>query len=212
MPTTTTTTIAPCTYNAITLQAGQSFVIPPGGEIIGASDVNLIIAEDNCADLTNLEETECYGVIIAETTVGGGGSTAYDEVFVNGIIVNEIVYTFSSSVNLPLFTNPGAVPTSFITDLTTKLSELSIGGLFFNFSGWGQRTPNAGDGSNTAMICFTTFPSIATNMRFFGVGYSYSAPPGIPTAIQFPVLPSADIVAVASVVADFSGKCLCDLV
>ena len=72
-------------------------------------------------------------------------------------------YSFTSQEMNSLVKN-GSIPTSFLDDLQERLSELSIGGLFFNFSGWGQSTPSSGDASNTVMVCFTTFPSIAEEM------------------------------------------------
>ncbi len=209
MPTTTTTTtIAPCTYNSITLQVGQSFVIPPGGQIIGASDIDLLTAQDDCVDLTNLEEAACYGFFFSES-ISDGGDAAYNDVQIQGIIVNGVTYPFSLSVNPPNFPSSGTIPTSFLEDLQNRLSELSIGGLFFNFSGWGQSTPSSGDASNTVMVCFTTFPSIATNMYFYGLGLNSSSPQAAYVPVQFPVTTPEVMYDQLYVVANFIGKCSC---
>jgi hypothetical protein len=206
MATTTTTTAAPCTYNAITLQVGQSFVIPPGGVIIGASDIDLLSSADNCADLTNLEEAECYGFFFSES-ISDGGDAAYNDIEVQGIIVNGVTYPFSSSITPPNFPSSGSIPTSFLDSLQERLSELSIGGLFFNFSGWGQSTPSSGDASNTVMVCFTTFPSIAEEMYIYGLGTNDSI--AAPVPVLFPVTTPDIMYNNLSIVANFTGKCTC---
>lgn len=207
MPTTTTTTTAaPCSYNSITLQSGQSFVIPPGGQIIGASDIDLITSQDDCVDLTNLEDAECYGFFLSES-ISDGGDAAYNDVQIQGIIVNDITYSFSTPINPPNFPSSGTVPTSFLNDLQDRLSALSIGGLFFDFSGWGQSTPSSGDASNTVMVCFRTFPSIATNMYVYGLGTNDSIAASVP--VQFPVTTPDKMYNYLNIVANFAGKCSC---
>lgn len=57
IPTTSTTTCVP-TYVSVTINAGNSFVIPPGGSLVAVSDTNLV--QSDCVDVNALEQKQCY--------------------------------------------------------------------------------------------------------------------------------------------------------
>jgi hypothetical protein len=46
-------------YRSVTLTPGESYVLPAGAQIISVSDPTLLTSQNNCADLTKLEDTVC---------------------------------------------------------------------------------------------------------------------------------------------------------
>lgn len=146
-----------CTYRTITLQPGESYVLPAGAEIISATDSATITSVNDCANLDNLEEIGCYGFVIASHD----GSAAGTEVWVPP----NVIYT---GVTLSNVFYPFAAPASYssITDIVTQLQGLSFGSSMTNFC-----TSSSDDGtadSNKSYIIFNTIPSIANNLELYG--------------------------------------------
>lgn len=56
----------PCIYKSVTLQAGETFVLPPGAELISASSATAITS--SCGDDIPVEETKCYKIRWVENT------------------------------------------------------------------------------------------------------------------------------------------------
>lgn len=50
----------PCIYKSITMTAGETFVLPPGAEIISVSDIGAIT--NSCPDPLPIEELKCYRI------------------------------------------------------------------------------------------------------------------------------------------------------
>jgi hypothetical protein len=102
-PPTTSTTTCNASLVSVTLSAGQSFILPPGATLVGASDINSL--QSDCADLLNLEQFECYVCAIPIAAEDGGATTAssqYWEANTGGVIAmrgynfNGADYGFSS--------------------------------------------------------------------------------------------------------------------
>jgi hypothetical protein len=172
-----------CVYQSITLNPGEPFNLPPGAEIISATDINSL--SSTCPLPTNLETPACYSIQIQES-ISDGGDAAYNDVIVTGVVINNVVYAFSSNINPP---NNVGTPTSFINDLTTRLNELGLGSLFSDWSGYQDDIPNTGDAAMITMLCFKTIPSIGDNMFFTAYGDQDGSAPNVP--INIPVLTSA---------------------
>jgi hypothetical protein len=91
-----------CSYQTITLSAGEQFVLPPGATIIAATDTNLISSQNDCAgDLQNLEEFTCYSFRFSGALSDDDGRTEnWDDqnFYVNGITIQGVYYPFTSSI------------------------------------------------------------------------------------------------------------------
>lgn len=167
-----------CIYKSVTLQAGETFVIPPGGELIAASNTGSITS--SCDEEFNLEETQCYTIQIQES-ISDGGDAAYNDVYITEASLNGSTTIFSTPIN---FDNcSGCTPTSAITQLQNALNEMGILGAFSNWSGYADEIPNSGDAAMVIMICFKTFPSIAQNLIFKAYGDQDGSAPNVPIII-----------------------------
>ena len=58
-------------YKSITLQPGEMFTLPPGGELLGATSSDEL--ESTC-DLPELEELDCYVASLATLSISQSGS------------------------------------------------------------------------------------------------------------------------------------------
>lgn len=185
-PTTSTNctpTYTNCVYQSITLSAGEKFILPPGAEIISATNVNALTS--SCPLSTaDIETPACYSIQIQES-ISDGGDAAYNDVILTGVTISNTFYNFSSGVNPA---NNEGTPTSFITILTTRLDELGLGVLFSDWSGYQKDIPSSGDAAMITMLCFKTIPSIGDNMFFTAYGDQDGSAPNVP--INIPVLTS----------------------
>ena len=158
-----------CVYTSVTLQTSEQYVLPPGAVIVSATDPTKITSTNDCADLTQLETAQCYGFFVSESQ-STGGDAAYNNVEAEGILVGGTYYPFDAVFGVDKLN--GAIPVTFITNFTTQLNLLPIGGLFSNFTGWTDAYPNSGDSTVTTMLCFKTIPSIAQGAMVKFLGYS----------------------------------------
>ena len=86
-----------CSFKSVTLIAGEQFVLPPGAEIVSASDPTAISSTHDCAgDLTKLEVPQCY--VVGMGQADGSGNNISDG-WAYGISIDNIQYPFSYSVN-----------------------------------------------------------------------------------------------------------------
>lgn len=106
IPTTTTTTTIPCVdkYTTVTLAEGESYVLPPGAVLVGATDPSLLTSLNDCLDLDNLEEFECYVCPIPIGAEDGDDSQYWEptigtnsETNITGYTLSGISYNFSTS-------------------------------------------------------------------------------------------------------------------
>ena len=171
LPTTSTTTCVP-TYLSITLNKGNSFVLPPGATLVAVSDRTKVTSD--CVDVNGLEQFGCY-----KFTVSGacsdtpGGSTITENWEANN---TNITAFYISGVRYPttsvdLAFNNTNIDCPNDTDLTTNfetaLTETSLSGLIELTSVDADiaKCNCAGLGNNnrgwTVDIFFKTTPSIA---------------------------------------------------
>jgi hypothetical protein len=156
-PTTSTTTCVP-TYVSITLNAGNSFVLPPGATLVAATDKDLL--QTDCVDLDGLEELTCY---LFYYNVQSNDNTLEDPnetVQILGIVIDGVFYEFTTSV-----TDEGldGATTNFtlFSQYTAGLESVSLNGLISNITVFTQNNQNV----STRVFCFKTVPSIAKKMQ-----------------------------------------------
>lgn len=179
-----------CIISTVTLQPGQSFVLPAGATIIGATDSGSITSVNDCADLTAIEDFTCYGVTYGNALQDGGQDSVYKTVNIYGIRADNIEYPFIA----PITTGTG------LTDIVNALNETPYGGLFttvqtsFSFNSIRGRV---------TYVSFKTLPSFANDLYFYGIASGQifdDAPPASEGSsgsfpVEFKVIPYADLIA-----------------
>jgi len=175
----------PCIYRSIALAAGESFVLPPGAELIGATDSTQLSAENDCANFDNLESISCFGTTWGDSNPGSGGqSPVYEDVFLYGITVNGVNYPFSSSV---LDTG------STSTEILAALNETPFGASFSDCDTSLSTDSNRG---NVLYVSFKTIPSIVEDFFFYGLGTGQvSGTTSSAVPVTFRVIPYDELIA-----------------
>jgi len=92
-----------CLYKTINLRAGESFILPPGAEIIAASDPNLITPLNDCVSLDNLDQIVCIEINWAVQPSTAAPPTSpwsinNNDTYCIGFGVDNTDYTFPSPV------------------------------------------------------------------------------------------------------------------
>ena len=146
----------PCIYRSIALAAGESFVLPPGAELIGATDSTQLSSENDCANLDNVETPECYCFQIVCTEEGGGTTPVFkeDNVSITGL------YVASTNTSYPFtIANPTTIQSIYYTGEAALQSTQTIGGLITNTCK-AYDSDSSGDRGQVVTLCFKTLPSI----------------------------------------------------
>lgn len=146
-----------CTYQSITLQAGESFILPPGAELVSASNLSNITSENDCLDLTNIEEVQCYGVIFGDSNPGGSETPVYNTVDIYGLRVDNIDYPFVGTITA----------NSSATAIKSAIDTTTFGPLITNITIQLVDSPDRG---NVLYVAFQSIPSITSDMYFYGLG------------------------------------------
>jgi hypothetical protein len=146
-----------CTYQSITLQAGESFILPPGAELVSASNLSNITSENDCLDLTNIEEVQCYGVIFGDSNPGGSETPVYATVDIYGLRVDNIDYPFVGTITA----------NSSATAIKSAIDTTTFGPLITNITIQLVDSPDRG---NVLYVAFQSIPSITSDMYFYGLG------------------------------------------
>jgi hypothetical protein len=158
IPTTTTTTCIP-NYVSITLQQGNSFVLPPGATLVAVSDKDNV--QSDCIDLNTLEEYSCYIFYYNVRDEDDGTPEDPQEVVETlGVVIDGLFYEF----NTPIVDNgEGGSTTSTIllNGFNNGLASVSLDSVIINTT----VTTITNDNSNARFFCFKTLPSIASKMQ-----------------------------------------------
>jgi hypothetical protein len=180
-----------CVTNSITIQPGENFVLPPGAEIIGSTDVDSITS--SCVDLTNVEEPELFIALVPTFNNSNGigeffesDSAAGDGQFVTGHSLNK-VDTFYSFKGAP---GDGYYGTALLLsqDLTNipALNQLIsvVPGIF---AGNGYTTNNGSSANRLYIWQIKVLPSIGKNLEvLFGTdGENFLGEAIMPYRIKF---------------------------
>jgi hypothetical protein len=157
-------TPTPCAIRSITLQAGESYVLPPGAEIISATDVTLIQSNNDCANLDNVEDLNCYIFVLIGGKNEGSDSNPWQtdaETRVNSLTVGQIIY---SNVTAGM----GDAGNYFTDQLASIISaDQNLNGILLDpTSAWAVDTETSPDNTRGAVatLCFKTVPSLAAEM------------------------------------------------
>lgn len=67
-----------CIIKSVTLAEGETFVLPPGAELIGATDPGAITSVNDCAPTDNLQTLACYTCIIGVGAEDGNASQLWE--------------------------------------------------------------------------------------------------------------------------------------
>lgn len=155
----------PCTdkYTTVTLAAGEQFTLPPGATLVSATNINAI-TDDGCLDREQLEELECYALVLtASADFFPSSENPWDNnhVYISKITINNIDYTVGTIST----SSPGDygdwVTIGQIENAINANPEIS--GLFSDFN-YVFAHNGAGGQGGTGSICFKTIPSIGDNM------------------------------------------------
>lgn len=145
-----------CITKAVSLAPGESFVLPPGATLIGASDSG---AFTSTCDVPDLETLQCYVALIGASVIDGSVQQYFEATNSHalGIIYNGTYYPFSTVYSANFV---GAFPlVPLMSDLGT---QAAAAGAFIAATGTGIFT-NPGNGILT-FILIKTIPSVANNM------------------------------------------------
>ena len=159
--------IAPCTIKTVTLQANETFVLPPGAELIFATDSSLItVSPVECTPTDNLETLKCYAYRFSGQRGSANNRTENWEkysggnFYVNGIVVNDVYYPFTSPIQ-------GWDPTTqnFQDAINTVTQYSGILNVYYSDYSEDSRQSNGGSGW-TNVVYIKTIPSIANTLLF----------------------------------------------
>lgn len=150
-----------CITKSITLSPGEPFVLPAGATLIGATDVDAI--DSTCADLTDLEEYQCYEFKIA---FHGGASSGANGPMQSSSVTKIDIYLDTTIIaedltRADLFTF-STIPSPSRTYHLWLTANMPTGLIVDE-----EHTSTGGEGGHTFdHICrFKTFPSIGDKMK-----------------------------------------------
>jgi len=179
----------PCIYKSVTLVEGEQFNLPPGAQIIAASDSTAFTS--TCPIPSELETFKCYISYFFRTEADGSANDICEDVCIYGIHINGVDYGFTGcrEVNNYDCSNCDMGPW-----LQTELNAISGGafaGIFKDFYVYCSYDDGRG------VVCavnFKTLDSIALSKDvYFLAGCSNCVGDGCPGLnIQFRILPLAE--------------------
>jgi len=139
-----------CIYKSVSLVKGESFKLPAGAVLVGATNTGSITTT---CDTSNLETLTCYSFKFAGACDTGSSSSAWEPALSHfvGIKVGDVYYPFTTPV---LITNYSQHEETFN----------SVMNVFSNFAF--DYNVDCGSGNQVWDLyeTFATFPSVANNM------------------------------------------------
>lgn len=154
---------------AITLAPGESYVLPPGADVLSVSVPGVVTAEKGCTDLENLEELTCYIFVLVGHRENGLVTQTFPwetpNASIIGITVNGINYPLTTTMDSAGRFDVGAVGVWINNNPTLQ-------GLFIDISVASALGDNGGLAINRGAVttmCFKTIPSVAKDM-YLNVG------------------------------------------
>jgi hypothetical protein len=163
-----------CIYRSVSLQVGESFTLPPGAEIVSATDLNSITS--TCPLPDNLEALECYIFVLLAADpissgrgVWSGGSSGDENAFILTLTVGGVTYNIP---DIPADSN-GIFDVGQLASVIA--SNPSINGMMLSL-GVASGSDPASTRGGVGTLCFKTTPSIAAdtylqlNTSLFNVG------------------------------------------
>lgn len=159
---------------------GQKVAIPSSATNISVIESGNITLEatDDCVDLSNTQTLECYSFGIGETNNDRGRSAVFETVTINGVVYDDITYTFST----PLHFGPGAFgsgttispsPADLQAAIIQKLPQLD--GLIAEMCG-AVNMDNDNDGM-VGVYYFKTTETVAAKLKLLTYGEGVTSGP-----------------------------------
>lgn len=148
--------IQDCKFKAVTLAAGETFVLPPGAVLIGSTDESNFTAD---CDIPPLETPECYTFNVVATEESGGTTPVFkaDNIKVLGFYLTN-TKTF----------HPFPVPTNSFTailaNIAGQIPQTDLGPIFTDIC-VNSDDDSGGDRGQAAGVTFKTIPSIGDNLQ-----------------------------------------------
>lgn len=172
-----------CVYQSITLQAGETFILPPGAEVVSVTDVTNITSENDCLDLTNVEEVECYGVIFGDSNESGPSQpiVVYSTVNIYGFRIDDVDYPFTTSFTA----------NSSTTAIVSAFNSTVFGPLI---TGVATELVSDSNRGNVKYIAFKCIPSITNDMYLYGIGQGVYDNQSAQVPVSFKVVPYNDFI------------------
>jgi hypothetical protein len=148
-----------CIYRSVTLQAGESYVLPPDAELVMVDGV--ITSEANCAPTDNLEEVQCYILYsLADNERGSDGRHPYEGGPDSGTYNTYISAVNIGSASYSCSIVAGDAGDMFYESLVSFISGNSaLNGIFLNMSIFLQYSISSLNTSKLVVIfkCFKHF-------------------------------------------------------
>jgi hypothetical protein len=202
MSVTTTTTTAP---SRIVIKPGECAILPSNAIILSTFtfDDAPDVQSDDCPELaldifSKLEIAQEYCVRMAETSRLSSLSSNYEDVWIQGIRVNDVEYPFTvipnaNGINIQLYSTPSSTPANVLIyqkaiDSTALAGSIKI--ISVNDS-----PPHPDDDSRgwQVRIKLKTFPAIQKDFTFYGFGGSTIPNQEGGVKIEFRVLNCDDV-------------------
>lgn len=176
-----------CTYRSVVLKEGETFILPTGATVIGATNPDGFTSINDCVNTDNLETLQCY---IAKVVLFDNGNNAGEFFEANPAYQNMIGFTFNDTFYSVSPTTPASsiYQPSATENIMKKMQDqipaiVDYNGIYHD------------DGSNYNWMYIyqiLTFPSIAENLFINLTADAENFSPGS-TPYIVPFLPAADV-------------------
>jgi hypothetical protein len=141
-------------YKSLTLAPGETYVLPSGATILSVTG-GTITSQNDCADLSKLEDLECYCFQIVCTEEAGGTTPVFkeDNIAITGLYLASDNTSYNFTV-----ANPGTIVDIYYNGADAIQSTTTIGPLILDTCT--AYDSGALDRGQVVTICFKTLPSI----------------------------------------------------
>lgn len=196
---------------AVKLEAGEPFTLPPGAQLIAAT--NAAGLESTC-ELPDLEQLECYAVGMAISEDDGNQTDNLTVTVIEGIKVGATKYPFATPISvrdeLGAILADGILENVIPADVSKgyiqgQIQGLSIGSIILGLCASVEHYEGYG-----LYYVFQTIPSIAESMSFYGWSNVGNTGPGsVNLPVQFPVITRTEMLAQTTNPEEILTNCQC---
>lgn len=146
-----------CTYQSVTLSAGEQFILPPGAVLVSASDINNITSTDNCLDTSHIEPLQSYLFLLGG--ISHTNSSPY-QLFESNTQTVYALRIGSQVIDITDISNTAGYGKFDVDDIATALRAV-VTGTFYSYAG--NYTGDSNHGYVTQLkVC--TYPSVGKDM------------------------------------------------
>lgn len=196
-------------YNSYTIPAGQEFVLPPGGVLVGADGaLNTDFTLSSECGSPSLEEFKCYVAIVAGAPLytdtisfsawqGGNAGPTFGSCEVTGFMMNGV---FTALTTPAPFVSTGNIAAGGVTDIFTGLQD-NIPAIICTADGGNFKSNGfcGGTYGGITYLVIRTIPSIGTSLMLVqSTRANINTGGGTPTAIVYVPFQDYDTIAADS--------------